>query len=260
MRRLLFWDITQLKLSRNVCNHLPNCKEQNPRKVNTSTTQPLRPEIFFNFNVQAWNTNLSREYVLKQRPMNKTQDPRKVNTSTTQPPRPEIFFNYNVQAWKTNLPREYVLKQRPMKRAQLNGGWCQRASCTIPFISLRQSYSRAVLCALSHFCTERCNARFELLVTSSWRCVPRPYQIVAYFRPRRSSWHTYYMCSCKLIHPSNENVITSRANSASSCRGIHFVLLSAACVSIFDTGNVRSVYSPLSLLRYLRLAQRYIWR
>lgn len=138
-----------------------------------------------------------------------------------------------------------------MKRAQLNGGWCWRVSATLPFISLGQRYSRAVLCALSHFCTDCCNERFELLVTSSWRSVPRPYQIVAHFRPRRSSWHTYYMCSCKLIHPSNENdVIISRANSTSSCRGIHFVLFPTVGVSILDTGNVRSAHSPLSLLRY----------
>ena len=123
------------------------------------------------------------------------------------------------------------------------------------------NYSRAALCALSHFCTDYCNVRFELLVTSSWRSVPIPYQIVAHFRHRRSSWHSYYMPSCKLFHPSNENnVITSRANSTSSSRGVHFVFLSAAGVSILDTGNVRSACSPLSLLRYLRLSQRYIWR
>jgi hypothetical protein len=114
-------------------------------------------------------------------------------------------------------------------------------------------YGRAIPVLFSALCRTfvrtDANARFELLVTSSWRSVTRPYQIAAHFRPRRSSLHSYYMCSCKLIHPSSENVITSRANSTSSCRGIHFVLLSAAVVSTLDTGNVRSVHSPSGVPR-----------
>ena len=46
-------EITQLRLSRNVCTQQPNYKEQNSRKVNISTTQPPRPEIFFNYNIEA---------------------------------------------------------------------------------------------------------------------------------------------------------------------------------------------------------------